>query len=353
MKQEFFHVKRDNNPHRQDALTFSCMGKLNPVSGSDLIEFGRYLLELLNISKSRRDIPKDVLIIGVAESGIIPSQLMHIETTKQDLKTNWICSTRRLSSGIEFKENHSHGPEHILPIPKCQISEIWIVEDEITTGNTLLNLLFHLSEHLKINSVTVFSFADFRTKEQKKTFLKIIHTKNIKCYFHNSNILGLNSTPFVKCSSVVLKEPGYIKPKYTINKTGAISGDLKNRWQMADKRPALGDRSGLCLNTNLWKVSEQYSSGTILTIGEAVDMAVCYVMANLKLTFQQITLSPWVVDNKAIFNRLEFNKKYYLYNYKNLKEPLFILSDPIDKEIEIEVIKQFKTFNINLIPFKP
>ena len=75
--------------------------------------------------------------------------------------------------------------------------------------------------------------------------------------------------------------------------------------------------------------------GFLFAIGEAIDLGMRLVQLNPLLSFQHITLSPWKIDDKNIFSKLQISHSYYLYNHKKLETPVYILSDPIDREIEL------------------
>jgi len=390
---DFYHLKRDNNPLREDAFTLSCLGKLNPASSSDFIRCSGYLAGLLENALSDRsasdrtlsdgavhdglvccradsDIKagEEVLIVGLTESGIIPAFLMYMETLRRNLNTHILYSTRRPLSGISFKERHSHGPDHILPLPDCTIREIWIVEDEITTGNTVYHLMVQLCAYLNISRVRIFAFADFRESGQKsELYLKTAYN-NIECTVHT-----LNHIP--GSSGQDTKEQGQDK-RDTIERSGSqnsrkkvhfSSNDISPEealsekyrfkdWHLPEKRPALAMKSGNFLDLESWKLPPELSRGIILTIGEAVDLSACFAIANENIEFQQISLSPWKVDHKSIFSRIIFGEKYHLYNYERLKEassPLFILCDPIDREIEQEVVRKLGEHDILVEAFNP
>ncbi len=354
--EDFYYLKRDNNPLRQEAFTFSCLGKLHSASSLHFLKCGKYLSGLLDEVLLDENRKKDeILIIGLTESGVIPSLLMQQEASKKGFSTNLIYSTRRPLSGIPFKENHSHGPDHILPFPDCKIKEIWIVEDEITTGNTILNLMFQLLSYFKISSVRIFSFADFRTYEQKSEFISKIKQENIDCFLHTLDIflekeisssLGSISSNLGSFSLNNLMKI----PEFPIK---AISTETLKGWYLPERRSSLGVTSNSLFNSELWQVPIEYRCGTILAVGESVDIAAYFILSNKDLCFQQVSLSPWKIDKVSIFSRIDFLNKYYLYNYKNLKDPVFIICDPIDKEIEIEVIKKLENHGINVQPFLP
>lgn len=348
--QDFYQLKRDNNPLREDAFTISCLGKLFPASSLDFTRCGSWLSELLDDIILNNSLEHEILIIGLTESGIIPAFLMYVEATKKHLNTHIIYSTRRPMSGIAFHESHSHGPNHILPIADASFKEIWIVEDEITSGNTVFNLIVQLSNHLKIDCIRVFAFADFRNMKQKTQFLSKIKEKDISCSVHILPFQLEQGNTAISEQPLVLNNPiksicWPVKEHFKKN--------VSNCWHLPTKRPALGVKSDILLDLKLWSVSFELSFGTILAVGESVDIAACFALANNNLSFQQISLSPWKIDNKSIFSRMIFSGKYYLYNYEKLKGPVFIICDPINKEIEIEVIERLKEYSIKVIPFLP
>jgi len=419
---DFYHLKRDNNPHREDAFTLSCLGKLHPASSADFLRCRVYLSGLLDDALSYRPVADqpvsdrsladqpshgialdheslccgadsddksrdEILIIGLTESGIIPSLLMYIETLRRNLNTHIIYSTRRPLSGIAFTEKHSHGPDHILPLPDCKIREIWIVEDEITSGNTVYNLMIQLCDYLNISRVRIFAFADFRDSQQKSEFSLKTALKSIECTVHTlnniQNFTGYNpditgsSVNTTKChthnshslhKSILKNSISHNKTKelnycesslLTKGQISAIERQISEierlkSWHLPHNRPALAMKSGDFLGSDMWELPSEISRGIILTIGESVDMAACFAIANENLLFQQISLSPWKVDNRSIFSRISFAGKYYLYNYEKLKNsalhPVFILCDPIDKAIEQEAIIKLGECGIDVKP---
>jgi len=92
----------------------------------------------------------------------------YIHTTRQHLPTDEIL--------IEFKEPHSHAADQVLLKPKSEdISSIMrdstclvVVEDEITTGNTLRNFLCeYFKYHKNIKRLVILTYVDWRTDSQR------------------------------------------------------------------------------------------------------------------------------------------------------------------------------------------
>lgn len=326
-EKDMYYLKRENNALREDAVTFSCLGKLGPADASGFKRWKGWIEQLFQQALEFRTISSSPLIIGLAESGIIPSALFHQILREKNYQAGWICSTRRPASGIYFSESHSHGPDHIIPLPKCRPSELCFVEDEITTGRTLLNLSLRLCSHLNLSKVRFFAFADTRTQAHKDQFQSILNAHGMTFSTHT-----------------------LIQPKRSANGDKDRNGELKTNilhdnhavvskaykesdWHFPWQRPALKKQSNIQISfpRNL--------KGSILAVGEAVDMGLQLVQANPGLKLHHITLSPWKIDGRHIINRLDICGKYYLYNYHSLASPIYILNDPIDNETGAEALE--------------
>mgnify|MGYP002779505971 CR=1 FL=1 len=184
LKEHIHWLQRDNNSRRQTAVTFSYLGKLKPTGRGELQECKNHLQSLLFQSILQNPVSKSPLIVGLTESGIIPSALMHQNAREQGIDAQWLCSTRRPAAGICFSESHSHSPNHILPLPQKQPTELWFVEDEITTGRTVLNLAIHLCSLLSVKYIRFFALADTRSKAQIDQFSSILASHSIYSSTH-------------------------------------------------------------------------------------------------------------------------------------------------------------------------
>lgn len=302
-------LQRENNPHRQTAITFSYLGKLGLTNCWDLQECKNYLQSLLLQSLKQNTVTECPLIIGLTESGIIPSALMHQNAKEQRINAQWLCSTRRRTEkGIYFSESHSHSPNHILPFPQYQPTELWFVDDEITTGRTLLNLTLHLCPLLNVKYVRYFALADTRTIEQIAQFESVLASHSIQSSTHC--LVQLLSTHVANKNDVLKTE---------INE---INADRQYQRKYTDAE--------LAYEPDLLK------AGSLLVVGEAIDVGIRMVQINPYLSFQHITLSPWQIDGKSIFSKLEICGKYYIYNYEQIQPPIYIFSDLEDIKIELE-----------------
>lgn len=356
MLQDFYHLKRDNNPLREDAFTLPCLGKLFPASVHHFLRCRSWMADLMKTALSGSDVSPNesqerILIIGLTESGIIPAFLMYLETITQYRNTQLIFSTRRPMNGLSFHEVHSHGPNHILPRIDGEFSRIWIVEDEITSGNTLFNIMMQLHRVQGFARYDLFSIADFRTEAQKADLLNRTAEAGICCTVHNSHpdICMPRCRPHAARSNslYLARQPDLIAS------SDLETEDLASAWHRPDLRPATGPQTRKFLDSSHWQIPAAFTRGTLLVMGEAVDMAACLVLANPGLSFQQITLSPWKVDQKAIYERIIFDDCYYLYNPVWMTPPVFLLYDPIDTDMAMTVYKTLSQRGIPVTPFAP
>lgn len=326
------HLQRKNNPKRSSAVTFTWLGKLGAIDGQDIQACTQKLESLLIRSLGQIPASETPLIVGLAESGIVLSSLMHQIALDRGMDAHWICSTRRSGVGIKFVESHSHGPDHVLPLPESAPTEIWFVEDEITTGKTLFQVAVKLCSHLNIRKVRVFALADSRTPSEIERFNLALAYHDIRC---------LTETAIQLCNSAQSDGLSYQQVSSTIEEDTFAVNSIASDWLFPNFRPALTSQSmvrKLEIDTGINRDDRLFDHGVnkscLLVIGEAVDIALGLVQYHPFLSFQQITLSPWKIDNSAISSCLEIGENYYLYNYEKLKDTVYILSDPIDRMVE-------------------
>ncbi|MEY2832992.1 MAG: hypothetical protein RLZZ574_2251 [Cyanobacteriota bacterium] len=254
---------------------------------------------------------------------------MHQVAREEDIQAHWLCSTRRDTDGIHFSESHSHQPDHVLPLYQDQPTEIWFVEDEITTGKTILNLILKLCPLLKVNSIRLFSFLDSRTSKETAHFARTLAQHDIQCNTKSllrnektsQDTVNLKTTDicFHMSQQSVTREP--LNPQVNHH----------NRdWHCPEQRSALNAQLNFTLKL------PTHLKGCLLAVGEVMDLALRLLQVNPGLSMQHITLSPWEIDRVNISDYLEV-KNYYIYNSQQLQSHIYILSDPKDRDVEYEI----------------
>ena len=133
-------AKRENNTRRKYLVVNRLQGKHIPVSPKEALQMFRSLAELI-----KEAYPSErLLMVGFAETATAIGAAVAIECQAAYMQT-----TREVIDGVDylyFSESHSHATEQKLVktdldkiIGKTDL--IVFIEDEVTTGNTILNIV--------------------------------------------------------------------------------------------------------------------------------------------------------------------------------------------------------------------
>ena len=130
-------VERDGNPLRRHGRVSPCIGKVAPLDADALYEIADLAAHTLPQWTSG-----PTLVVGMAESALLLAWAITARLTGEVE----LCFTTRENRGAAgyrtFLEPHSHGPVHALALPPGRsYARVVIVEDELTSGATLRNLL--------------------------------------------------------------------------------------------------------------------------------------------------------------------------------------------------------------------
>lgn len=328
----------------------------------------------LHILNEKLTLDKKILFIGFAETATALGQAVassfenayYIQTTRDELLS--------LKSYCLFKEEHSHAVDHLMyPLNDellMNCDEIVLVDDEITTGKTSLNLIKELNNNLKCNNFSVISILDWRSADNLKLFNDIedINLSAFSLIKGNFNCEKSGEVTEVKTDSVTLdntisSEEVLIDHKENIEGFHRYSGrfgmtpyDWNNLSRAVEKV------------TEIIKDKIDYSPTLCLGHEEFIFMP-SLVACNLddNVFFHSSTISPIYCDNSYEFygikNKLEmdslFNKsnKNYIYNipsgtYKNL---IYFTERPLDnksKESLLEKLKNLGILKVIFVSFK-
>lgn len=138
-------------------------------------------------------IPKSVnpVVIGFAETATSLGHAFfdcfeeaeYFHTTREDMD--------HLTPCITFEEEHSHATSHRCYIPINMINnqrEIILVDDEMTTGKTAINIIESIHSQFPRKDYTVVSILDWRSEHNKQQFTQLEKTLGI-----NINVVSLMS----------------------------------------------------------------------------------------------------------------------------------------------------------------
>lgn len=136
--EKFGIAKRDNNPLRSYLIVNKFQSKHYPsdprVTVKNCAEMGEELLWLCPNGKCLAVVFSETAVgIGALAASRLGERCFLISTTREELPDHCECVT--------FEEAHSHAPLHKLRVRRDidpnELSHIFIIDDEFTTGNTV------------------------------------------------------------------------------------------------------------------------------------------------------------------------------------------------------------------------
>ncbi|WP_406198240.1 phosphoribosyltransferase [Kitasatospora sp. NBC_01560] len=158
------------NPRRAHLLVSTVLGKHVPqrpsvVHGAGL-DLGRRVRELLGEEAAAR-----AVVLGYAETA---TGLGH--SVADGLDAPYLHSTRRSVTGLTpvggFEEEHSHATSHLLlpadPELLAGDGPLVLVDDEFSTGNTVLNTIRELHSHHPRSHYVVVALVDLRDEADRR-----------------------------------------------------------------------------------------------------------------------------------------------------------------------------------------
>jgi len=178
---DIVHIcKRVNNAKRDFLFVNAFQGKHLSVSPNTAFTLYEELASEIRSSLSQEE---KLVVIGFAETATAIGQyiayslencIYYMQTTREQIPN--------VSPLLEFREEHSHATEQLLygdlnSLLSCD--RILFVDDEISTGNTILNFISALEEIGVRKKYGVASFLNWQTEEWTQKFKKL----NISTHF--------------------------------------------------------------------------------------------------------------------------------------------------------------------------
>ncbi len=172
-------AKRENNKKRNYLLVNPMQGKHVPVSPTKALRLFDDLAD--NIRKSYE--PEKLLLVGFAETATAIGAELAVS-----LGAEYIQTTREIIAGADylfFSEEHSHATEQKLVKDDMDrvlpgIDRIVFVDDELTTGKTILNIISILEK--RYPKKIEFSVASILNGMNEENF-QVYKNKNIELFY--------------------------------------------------------------------------------------------------------------------------------------------------------------------------
>lgn len=161
--------KRDNNPKRSFLFISKLLGKHLSVEPDVVKSTGRKLATL----KYGAEAKDDILVIGFCET----ATALGMSVAAAISGSTYITTTREPITGmpqlLSFLESHSHAPTHRMFSDSLSLNDftkVILVDDEITTGHSILHLIDRLSEVSRIREFNVMTILDWRSDSDREAF---------------------------------------------------------------------------------------------------------------------------------------------------------------------------------------
>lgn len=373
-----------------DVIDNIALGVMDKLS----LDKTKTLIEYLEVEKLKLD--KSTLFIGFAETATglghsvfsnfkkkadsyFEKDSYYIHTTREEIKD--------LKSAFEFEEEHSHATTHLCyPNNKDifqKVERIVLVDDEISTGKTNLNLIRSLNKVYPIKEFVCMSILDWRNEEQIHAYKLLEEELNIKIRVislikgtlscnnkiidtkkqEDKNILENNDFKFFECEVPCNSVSKYKLSNLNNNKENFLNATGRFGVSSANNDFEIQDIVDRVQRLNLSIGSQTLVMG----LGEFIfiPMQIAFNL-NPYCKFSSPSLSPIHIDNKNNYplNNVDIincpygiNKDYHIYNLNNKdynQVVLFLERKPSESFVEQlkTIVKNRKIKYLSLVYFK-
>lgn len=187
--------KRINNSKRNFLFISKVLGKHIEAKPDVCKKIGEKLAGLIygeSQSKAPYENNENICILGFAETATglgmaVAASIKnsyYITTTREDIT--------ELKSILKFEEEHSHATTHkCFPLDSNKIinaDKIILVDDEITTGKSMINIIKELKRATSVREFTILSILDWRNKEYRQAYKELSKNEEV-----NVEVLSLIS----------------------------------------------------------------------------------------------------------------------------------------------------------------
>lgn len=356
----FLIGKRENNNKRNFLFINKLLGKHIPVVPDICKATGQLLTslylnglnqeELIDCIKNKRKsnildqtVPtRRTLVLGFAETatglGMAVASCME--------NAVYYSTTRESYADIDFlfsfEEEHSHATTHkcydSLHTDFSSFDEIVLVDDEITTGNSMLNLIKELHRLSNVKQYRILSILDWRSKANKNKFKDLENRENISIDVHSivsGEIKQKNHTVYHGDEAIVLNKDikrenagNFFARTYCFNTvTKKFNSTYKNcgRFGVTSENirciEDIAKRAADQINETLQNVER------VLVISEGEDIYIPSRIASYikkDVEFKTTTRSPIYCDGIIIRDKYQYRGNngvtYYLYNKEQMEK---------------------------------
>ena len=373
--EDYLDIALRNNGKRRFLFISKRLGKHLPVNPNQVDELG-YLLSKAYRLRYKDYKKENQMVIGFAETATALSHSFFAHLESSDFFIHTTREEIEAIKKIEFKEEHSHATEQNLYIDNLNkinnIDTIVLVDDEITTAKTCVNMIEQFQKIHHCNKYVIVSVLNWITGDKKEEIDE--KAKELNCeiefiYLFNGNFefefneenklqdkIESNSrnTRDIEITNIKLDFEEYLGSKNYVKYTGRFGINRNDQ----EKLMKIIEIEGL-------KLKPKYDKDKILAIGIEEFMYIPMMLSKeIKgdVYYHSITRSPIIPNDKDGYPirkkyKLEsfYNKNInYIYNLNinNYKECfLFMEIDKCEEKVNefINILKNIGIRRVNII----
>lgn len=373
--------KRAGNKKRNFLFISKLLGKHLPVN-PDVVKATGFLLsslkykfenssfvnclktgEIPDFSNHAKD---NVLVIGFCETatGLGMSVAASIEgCTYQTTTREPINDIKKL---LTFEEEHSHATTHNMfsnIVNLNDFEKVILVDDEITTGNSLLNLIKELHKNSNIKEYNIMTILDWRSTEQRKKYDEFSSKNNvvINVYSLVEGYIEPTIGEFYENEQTVLNTttiPCYGQldsiTRFTTRSNFENVAYFRNSGRFGVTYEYISKTEEECKNAAS-KLYNRIKEQRILVLGHGENIYIpSRVAAHLKemgkdVSFKTTSLSPIYCDGNIIEDQTIFLNRgnlYHFYNVKQAEEDYDIVILLTETPVKTKICENIRIYNL-------
>lgn len=345
--------KRVNNQKRNFLFISKVLGKHLEVKPDIVKCTGRLLLSTkynfdstnlitylqnqnINIKEELTDLiseDKKTLVIGFAETatGLGMSLAASIRNC------TYVTTTRETifdkNTVFTFEEEHSHATTHKLYFSDFdKFDQIFLVDDEITTGKSMLNIIKAINQVSNIKEFSIFSLLDWRNSDDKKGYEELQEKLNIS--IHNYSLISgticgkTNETLLADKETELIEEA---KERYNFELLKRDNNYWKDSGKFGVEQSKIKQLENSCKEIaekieEILRKENVKQEDKILILGHGENIYIPSRIASYlpyDTYFKTTTRSPIYCDGEIIKDRNYFydkGVKYYFYNKEEVEK---------------------------------
>ncbi|WP_297636135.1 phosphoribosyltransferase domain-containing protein [uncultured Clostridium sp.] len=352
--------KRSNNEKRNFLFISKVLGKHLEIKPNECQKVGEMLANLI-------DDGEESLVLGFAETatglGMTVASYLH--------NSYYVTTTREEITGYKsifnFDEEHSHAVEHkcfLLNKEKIENAKrIVLVDDEITTGKSMLNLIKEIKKRTKAKEFKIVTILDWRIKEFVDMFKEFVHKEEVDIEVLSlikGEIFNEDKTVYRDNDGEELKEVEKvidldILPRIDVETKYGIESYIKDTGRFGVSYEEIKKLEEKCktIAEEINKDIEINDKVLILGHGENIYIP-CRIASYLKgdVLYKSTTRSPIFCEDKDDYTikskNVFYHKgvKYYFYNKKRIEENYDKVFLIVEDDLNIKMTNNMKIVRI-------